>query len=310
MPEPTPATTAPPPDPAATTPPPTPPATPTTVQTDGSATRLSVDLKAEPPKLIANKYKDQPAFEAGIRELYKARGIPLAEGRELIGEKGRWSNTDEAVAEYNFLAANRMESAAGNPLADDDDLTGLLSKAGIKPDEFSARWLKEKKIAPEDLASIKKVAPWMTAKLGDQIVTSIYEAEQIKAHELARIQQAAKSRALEIAGGPEQLDTLRNKYLPSLPGPIKEDLNRRLADVNLYEGAMEELKRMYEKTWGGAASVPMVMGHGLGSGPPQITTSDELLAAMKARRSGDAAAAARIAATPPETIKRLQRKGN
>jgi len=294
--------------PPVTTPPAAQPAATAPPVADNSqpgVTRLSVDIPTKPPELIVGKFKDQAAFEAGIRDLYQSRKIPLPEGRELIGEKGRWNSVAEAEAEYKVIAGNRLEPEAGNPLTEDVDLVGLLTKSKVDPSEFSAAWLKNKKIDDKHFEAIKKNAPWMTRKLAEELTTSIYESQQLKAIELERQQKQAKARAFEIAGGQEQWNTLRDHFLPSLPEPIKADLLRRLESIDLYEGAVEELNRMYTKSYGGAIA-PMVMGSSMPTAPGPITTTAELIENNKARKRGDKAAIARFNATPEHVLRSLQ----
>lgn len=289
----------------------TPPPPPTEVPKPGS-TDFSLSVKIPLPSdkketLIAGKYKDQAAFETGIRELYKTRGIPLAEGRELIGEKGRWSSVDEAETEYKFLASHRLENGAENPLSDDDDLQGILKKAGIKAEDFTAKWSEGKKISDDHFAAIKKVAPSMTRKLAEETVASIYKAQQIEAEQLARIQMDVKNRAISIAGGEEQLNTLLNHFAPTLPPAIIQDLQRRLDDPQLAEGAVQELATRYQNKHGTNA-VPIVLGSGIPSGPGPITNASELASVMEARRRGDKVAIARFNATPKSVLDTLQRQ--
>ena len=104
------------------------------------------------PELIAGKFKDEAAFQQGARELFKHRGVQVADNAPVYGDGGYFASKDAAVTFYKALAGN---APAPQPVEyADTDIDGLFKAIGLDTAKFGENLVKNKSIDDDSLKVI------------------------------------------------------------------------------------------------------------------------------------------------------------
>jgi hypothetical protein len=258
---------------------------------------------------LAGKYKTAEDLEAGYREASKTIGVPLPATVRLHGEGGMFADISALEAGYKDLEskigkikspAPATTTASGPPKIDPpptppatgtfNDVESILKAANLKPEELSEAWSKNGSLTEQQYAALGKLG--YTRGVVDHTMKA--EAAAAAAAEITGKQISAD--AERIAGGADQLKSLLT-WGQSLPQARVEDLNRRLANPNLYAGALVELQAEYTKSVGSGNSRPLVSGSGIS---PATLDAKELNALVDKAKAGDAAARTAIKNFTPE----------
>lgn len=162
------------------------------------------------PELIAGKFKDEAAFQQGARELFKHRGVQVADNAPVYGEGGYFANKDAAVTFYKALAGN---APAPQPTEyAEADIDGLFKAIGLDTAKFGENLVKNKSIDDDSLkafASIEvKGKDGKVYRLNKDALNDIFvgrvESAQIKAERAREVQEQTKQAAFKIAGGSQE----------------------------------------------------------------------------------------------------------
>jgi hypothetical protein len=260
------------------------------------------------PDLIAGKFADDTAFQKGFGELLSSRGVPLPEKTVLYGEGGTFASRDAAVAFYNHVQGNPAAKPAETPAApqygDDADYGTILKTAGVDLQAVSEKFAKDGKLSDADYAAIKKAIPGATKKVIDDQFSTAHEAFKLRNEAHVKFQTEVKTRFDSIMGGDTQAATVM-EFVKTLPEKVVADLDRRLKDPDLWEGAALEMRSMYDRKTGADKIAPLVSG-GMVTAPRPISSPEELIDVMRRRRKGDQEAEARFRATPQSVLEKLQ----
>lgn len=260
------------------------------------------------PDLIAGKFKDDAAFQQGFGELLKSRGVPLPEKAVLYGEGGTFSSRDAAVAFYNHVqgtqAAKPSEAPTAPQYGDDADYGTILKTAGVDLQTVSEKFAKDGKLSDADYAAIKKAIPGATRKVIDDHFSVAHEAFKLKNEAHVKFQTEVKTRFDSIMGGDDQAKNVM-AFVQTLPEKVVADLDRRLKDPDLWEGAALEMRTMYDRKTGADKIAPLVTG-GMVTAPRQISSAEDLINIQRRRRQGDQEAEAIFRATPEHVLARFQ----
>lgn len=254
--------------------------------------------------LIAGKYKDEAAFFNGLNEIRGARGLPKL-NTVGVGEGKPYAKIDDAVAEYSKLAGGQIQPAS--TFKDEDGFDAILTAAGLKPEELQNAFIKDGKLADAHYAAIKKAVPGVTKAMIDGQFKTAHELAKVQTEQRAKATEAVIADVYGLYGGKDQYESAFKATFGTLNADHQKDLARRLDDPMLALGAARELKAIHEAAHG-PKSPAMVMG-GLPAPAGPATTAEEHLALRAAARRGDAAAQARVNATPLELIESWQAKG-
>ena len=278
---------------------------------------------------FAGKFKTPEALETGYREVRKTiaekHGLDtIPDNAVLVGDKGLFK--DHAALEAAYKKTERLVGVATEPpknkaetppkdaglgikpnevpLEDEDvDLPATVSKAGLKMDELEKQFAEHGKLTDEQYAAIKKVRPGMSKR----DINDVAEGLAAKGALRQRVVTELRGKIVEMVGGEQQLETLRNEEVAKeylTPAEIK-DFNRRIEDPALALGAYSELNRRYAAhvQKGGNGGSP-VAGDGIRSTGP-IKSAAEFRELSRKSAMGDAAATARIMATPNDVLESL-----
>lgn len=274
--------------------------------------------------LLAGKFRTPEALAQGYNEIRGKLGMPmLPTDQPLTGEGGIFTNTqalERIYRDHETMLGQRkqagppaeapQEPAEESPgkleipdqpeaTPDDVDVAGILQKASLTSEDITQQWTENGKLTDDQYAAIKKAVPGVTNAMINQFIEYQSAAHQLQ----ATTAQQAVTKAAEIAGGEQQLNNML-QWASDLPAPQKTDLNRRLQDPQLYQGAMLELKGLYEMQNGKSG---MVSG-GTSTASPStagFSTPTEMRNAMaeSAKKFGsfdkDAALVQRLQNTPP-----------
>lgn len=260
------------------------------------------------PDLIAGKFKDEAAFQQGAAELFKHRGVPLPEKAVLYGEGGFFRDREAAVKFYSHVQGTPTPEVPQQPAApqygDDADYGTILKTAGVDLQAVSEKFARDGKLSDADYAAIKKALPGATKKVIDDQFATAHEAFKLKNEAHVKFQSEVKTRFDSIMGGDAQASNVM-EFVKTLPEKVVADLDRRLKDPDLWEGAALEMRSMYDRKTGADKIAPLVTG-GLVTAPRPITSPEELIDVMRRRRKGDQEAEARFRATPQSVLETLQ----
>lgn len=265
--------------------------------------------------MILNKYKDQPEFEKGMRNLANkaARSEVIKDGEKLIGEGGRWKTLDEAIAAHGAYSAvlharggdeetkpegevkkpeektaeaKPTEPAAlriGEPPAADSepaDIPGILDKAGLKLDDLKAHWQEHGDLSEDHYKAIKGVRK----NLGDADVKLIAEGFLAKArlHDAARTQ--IHGELAGIAGGEQQLKTILGDAAKHIEDPAERAAyNKMLDDPKQAKAALRAIMAIRAEKLGATKSVDTITptGNTVGATGSPLTNPQDIAAAMR-----------------------------
>jgi hypothetical protein len=259
------------------------------------------------PELIAGKYKDEAAFQQGFGELLKSRGVPLPEKAVLYGDGGTFASRDAAIAFYNHVAgapAKPPEAPAAPQYGDDADYGTILKTAGVDLQAVSEKFAKDGKLSDADYAAIKKAIPGATKKVIDDQFATAHEAFKLRNEAHAKFQSEVKTRFDSIMGGDDQAKNVM-EFVKTLPEKVVADLDRRLKDPDLWEGAALEIRSMYDRKTGADKIAPLLAGGNV-TAPRQISSAEDLINIQRRRRQGDQEAEAIFRATPEHVLLRFQ----
>lgn len=264
------------------------------------------------PDLIAGKFKDEAAFQQGARELFKHRGVQVADNAPVYGDGGYFASKDAAVTFYKALAGNAPASAPAPEYAD-TDIDGLFKAIGLDTAKFGENLVKNKSIDDDSLKAFGSIEvkgkDGKVYKLNKDALNDIFvgrvEAAQIKAEQAKLVQEQTKQAAFKIAGGSqENYDRLMTWAKSNMSESELATYAAKLNDTNpqVALDTVRVIKARYDEKNG--IGSPIV---GTPPSPPRpITTREELLQVQALRKKGDAAAEARFQATPTETLRALR----
>lgn len=286
--------------PAPTATPATPPAAPATPAAPNTP---------PPETKFAGKYATEADLLKGVSEARKALGLTSDIQYSSV------KDAETAYRDYDAMINSRKKTEAKPeakptdslgikpgeqaPAADEDlDIDGVLGKAGLKGDDLAAAFVNDGKLSDEHYAALKKVG--FPRKVVDAIVGSQVAIMETKV-------TSAKSKAVEIAGGEQQHEQLRQWAAKNMEPEWLQKYSDRIAkDPAAYVEMMEIVAARHARTHGGGGEV--IQGTAAASSrPTAFATNTEMLNAMREsqRKFGnwekDAELVKRINATPKST---------
>ncbi len=192
-----------------------------------SETESNTTTTTTPPdwaKDVPEKFRrDTP--EATIAEL--AKGYTNA-------EKALSSRPKESVT--NGLQITK-ETSQAEVLNDDDGVEVVFARAGVKIDDAVTAFETNGGLDADAYAKLKSKG--LTKKMADQVVATA-----------SREKKAIYEAAVAVAGGEEQLDTIK-KWAGTLPPDDIAYYNERLSNPSKAKNAMKELVNAYNEANGG-----------------------------------------------------------
>lgn len=265
------------------------------------------------PELIAGKFKDEAAFQQGARELFKHRGVQVADNAPVYGDGGIFANKDAAVTFYKAMAGN---APAPQPTEyADTDIDGLFKAIGLDTAKFGENLVKNKTIDDDSLKAFGSIEvrgkDGKVYRLNKDALNDIFvgrvEAAEIKAQRAQEVQEQTKQAAFKIAGGSQESYDALMRWASSNLEP--EEAKQRSAaitgsDPKAALDAVRLIKARYDEKNGGGS--PIV------GNPPSpvrpISSVDDLIEVNRLRRRGDKAAQARFDATDIAVLQDLQKR--
>lgn len=258
-------------------------APPATAAPPASGTGLAIPVT--PPvtlpseALIAGKFKTQADLATGYTNLADKLGL-----KGIV--RDTFEKPEDHVAAYKALEAKLGAAApvkapeptrvdtgiATPPVEPPKNVADVVTRAGLKTDEITAAFKKDGKLSDEQYATLVKVAPgFLSREMIDQFIGGhLVNVQQIQAR--------AQAHAVQIAGGPQQLQTLLS-YADALPESVKNDLQSRLNDPGRYEGALLEIQERFRQAARTGGSQNLIHGTGT-SGATVYASNAEMHADM------------------------------
>lgn len=248
------------------------------------------------PELIAGKFKDEAAFQQGARELFKHRGVQVADNAPVYGDGGYFATKDAAVTFYKAMAG--AAPAPQQPEYVDADIDGVFKAIGLDTAKFGENLVKNKSIDDDSLkafASIEvKGKDGKVYKLNKDALNDIFvgrvEAAQIKAERTREVVEQTKQAAFKIAGGSqENYDRLMTWAKSNIPEGELATYAAKLNDTNPQNAldAVRVLKARYDEKNGGGSPVIGTMPSNVAPIPRNY---DEFKALRQRAMAGDPAA--------------------
>ena len=249
------------------------------------------------PELIAGKFKDEAAFQQGARELFKHRGVQVADNAPVYGEGGYFANKDAAVTFYKALAGNSPAPAPAPEYAD-TDIDGLFKAIGLDTAKFGENLVKTKSIDDESLKKFQSIevkgADGKLYGLNKEALNDIFagrvEAAQIKAERAREVQEQTKQAAFKIAGGSqENYDRLMTWAKSNIPDAELATYAAKLNDTNPQNAldAVRVIKARYDEKNGVGSPI---VGSMPSTSYPVPTDYDGFKALRQKAMAGDPAA--------------------
>lgn len=190
----------------------------------------------------------------------------------------------------------------------DGDIGAILQRAGLDNKTLAEQWSEHGEFTPDQYAALAKQGIFRS--VADAFMSQQTELAAYREADTQARQADAKGRALQLAGGEDQFKNLI-RFKNTLPEARRADLDRRLDDFNLFEGAIREIMAEHSASLGAAGSQPQIFGGqpaiGVG-GATGFSSGDELYSSQKAsnRSHGhwrnDPLFMARLQATPRHII--------
>jgi hypothetical protein len=122
----------------------------------------------------------------------------------------------------------------------------ILTAAGLKADELGAQWATEGKLTDEQYAALKAKG------IPKGVVNQHMQAAQLA---YTTTMQTAQSQATQIAGGEQQLETLRQWAASNMPEYLKPLNEQVRTNPALYPQLMEGIKTAYSMKHGAGSLV-------------------------------------------------------
>lgn len=202
--------------------------------------------------------EQQTGEQAGTEQAGEGGGDRLYAGRYKSIEdleKG-YSELQSQFTRQQQQHQDGMREAGMIQAQPDTSVDQILERAGLNAADLSQSFGATGKLTPEQYAALQKVNPGYTpavvdAFMGAQVARSAF-AEQTQ----AQIQK----HAAELAGGQDKLDVLIAWAGRALNERQITDLNRRLADPDLYESAITEITALHAQKTGTAGSASLATG--------------------------------------------------
>ncbi len=264
------------------------------------------------PELIAGKFKDEAAFQQGARELFKHRGVQVADNAPVYGDGGYFASKDAAVAFYKALAGNAPASAPAPEYAD-TDIDGLFKAIGLDTAKFGENLVKNKSIDDESLKAFGSIEvkgkDGKVYKLNKDALNDIFvgrvESAQIKAERAREVQEQTKQAAFKIAGGSqENYDRLMTWAKSNMSESELATYAAKLNDTNpqVALDAVRVIKARYdEKNAGGTPVIGTMPSHSIA--PPKDLA--ELKELNRRAMAGDILAQRTLKANMAEITRRF-----
>lgn len=276
------------------------------------------------PELIVGKFKDQAAFETGIREIAKKLEYPMLDDQPIIGQGAMFKDIEHAKMGYTAFEkmmarrtpATTPEPKQGEtppptskpvndpltiaPVNVDETVDAVLTKAGLAATDLATSWATDGKLTDAQYAALAKQG------YPKAMVDGYMAGQAAAAGQAASQKQQIVNDAATIVGGQEALTNLFGWAAMNIPKdeigdpakPAPGTLNHRLNDPKLYKGAIAELQQRHSAAIKSGGAKPLINGGGgAGSGAGGLITDPaELKKVTQAVERGDEQAKARLLA--------------
>jgi len=276
------------------------------------------DTVVKPPEKILGKYETPEARDTALKELHtKIHGedapfaMPAAEEdrnklyKALEKTHGRLSTTTTtapkppATKELSPGAEGNDELKIGTGADDDVDVDGLISKAGLKPDEVRKQWEEHGKLTDEQYASLKKIGR------GRKEVDSLARGMVADATLRLQMRQDILQAGVAVAGDREAFDNLNVWFESQHPDRVKT-YNEMLAKTPaMFPEVVRMMKTAHAEALGSGKAKPLVTG-GADANAPTIKTWPELAKLSDRAVKGDKEAIAQLSRITPEMKAKLK----
>lgn len=189
-----------------------------------------------------------------------------------------------------------VETTKVEEIPDDADVPTILSKVGVTAESIVEEYTKNGKLTEEQYAAFKAKG------FSKAVVNTFIEGSKAKAELVTQGVASVKAEAAKIAGGEEQLQTLRTWAANNIDAERLKRLNAQVeADHRFYP----EMVRIIESEY--RAKNGISDGEFVGGGSQQSTVSTpknikEFNALSRRAAEGDAAARRIIMSTPDSTL--------
>lgn len=219
-----------------------------------------------------------------------------------------YSESQKALTRANqSKSENQQEPDADNGLQiqrqpnAEASIDQILASANLTQQELSGQWQGNGTLTDDQYASLGRVGY-------PRSMVDMYLQGQQAQTQLAEVaSQQAQSRASEMAGGEDQLNTLLSWAGQNLPEHRITDINERLQDPKRFEGAVREVIAEHRESVGAGTASPLVTNGSVGASNAgaAISNRQEFRNLMARARSGDPAARRQLASVPHETMARM-----
>lgn len=229
---------------------------------------------APTPEPILGKYKNQDELIKAHQAAESKIGELAAKVKELEGKVTPAPKPDAGLS---------LEPPAAPA---EIDIDAILTSAGLSADEIAAQWGKEGKLTDAQYEKFRVGDSRLTRKTIDAYIAG----QQAQAKLASQRVSKATEIVYNVVGGEEQWKNLiRSEAVRSMPAARKANINDRIKDPDLAEGAIKELVDAYNKSIGADKSRHIIVGQGAGNagasgGGSPFASENEAHAALLAAR--------------------------
>lgn len=184
------------------------------------------------------------------------------------------------------------------------NLDGLLEQAGVSNDSVIQNWISDGALTDEQYAGFEKIG------ISKDVVNQFLKGQVAIARNGEYATEQIQARAHEMAGGPDQFESLMNWASQNYDENQQAALNARLEDPTKYEGAIKEMLWDYKMEGGKSFTQPLVQGQAAPNTSSGFDNVGEFINAMaEVRNQGyaDENFKRRLANTPKHIIQGVNR---
>lgn len=269
------------------------------------------DPTPDEPVKFAGKYESEEAFAKGLTEVRNALGLKT--GETVIGDGGEYSSVEAAEAAYRDLAVLARQKPEPKPdeevkpldvgdepeIDQDMGVDAIVEKAGLDLEELEKAYLDNGKLSDEQYEALQKIQPGFTRRMIDDMARGRMATREVQNAETAAIRREAA----EMVGGDDALDNLLANARQFTPADEIDDIRERLAKKGGFKGAIRDLMEHHKNAVGAGKAEPLIKGTPAPAGNTGATKPAEFADLMRRASAGDAAAIAKIHATPDSLVK-------
>ena len=279
----------------------------------------SPETTGDPPETndaskFAGRFDTPEALEQGYANIRQKLNLPATEeGKPLYGKDGVFADITAAESAYKDLRAIMDRGNPGPKPTESTQTDGLEVKPEAPSDPFEAvqqelaskgiddalqksiseTWAKDGKLTDDQYKMLQEKGGYSEAVVNAHMSALASLAQTTVTAQQGKIDAAIDSAAQSV-GGDEQLQNLLKWAGTKYQGAELDDLNRRLKDPGLLQGAVSQIAASHRAAVGAGDAQPLISETHTADGSVSVQTPAELQGLFKKAQQGDKQATAAL----------------